>query len=257
MFGVINLNQFTNVFVVLCAGLFMSATQAASHGSWQTSLGVGVVYAPRYEGSMYNRLRLAPILDISQKNGGGFIGVRGIGYDFSEIESVHYGVRIVLGASRSPSEDARLNGMDFIDYYPEAGVFLNTRLGPLSLSSSVARGQYGTHAELGGAIGLPLGKNDRLRIGRTLNWGDTLYNQTYFGVTATQAIASANVLVAYNATEGLKSSVTSAAWIHNFNKNWSSTTSLSHKRLEGSAQFSPITQRTSSNSLSLMLGYRF
>jgi outer membrane scaffolding protein for murein synthesis (MipA/OmpV family) len=248
-----------NLLAGMAALLSLAAMPAlAGDGAWQVSMGAGVSYAPRYEGAALNRLRLVPLLDVNYSNGGFFIGVaRGIGFNFSESKVVQYGVRVLLGRERSQSEDPRLYGTGDINYYPEAGVFLSTRLGPLSLSSGAATSDYGTRADLGCGIGFPLGKDDRFRLNVTANWGDTNYNQTYFGVTATQAAASGNVLTPYNATEGVKDSVVSASWTHNYDKHWFANTSFSYKRLQGSAQLSPLTERPSMNSMSLMLGYHF
>lgn len=221
-------------------------------------MGAGVSYAPRYEGAAYNRLRLVPLLDVSYSKGGFFIGIaRGIGYNFSESKYIQYGVRVLVGQARSQDEDPRLYGMGNINYYPEASLFLSSRLGPLSIFSGVANSTYGTHADLGASIGFPISQDDRLSLRTTVNWGDTAYNQTYFGVTPAQAAASGNVLTPYNATAGKKDTVWGASWRHSFDKEWTGSASLTHKRLEGSAQFSPLTQRTSMLGFSYMLIYRF
>lgn len=234
------------------------AISAAQDGAWQATLGAGLSYAPRYEGAAYNRLRLVPLLDISYNKGGFFIGIaRGIGFNFSDSKYIQYGVRALVGQARSQDEDPRLYGTGYIDYYPEASLFLSGRVGPLSFSSGVANSVYGTRADAGCSISIPLGKDDRIRLGAVVNWGDANYNQTYFGVTAAQAAASGNVLTPYNAGEGKKDTAWSASWRHSFDKEWFGSTSLTYKRLEGGAQFSPLTQRTSTLGLSYILGYRF
>jgi outer membrane scaffolding protein for murein synthesis (MipA/OmpV family) len=245
--------------LIAILGIVVSSSSAqAQSGNWQVSIGTGVSYAPRYDGDAENQLRLVPLLDINYHKGKFFIGVtRGIGFNFSEVKYFQYGVRVLLGEARSQDADARLYGMGNIDYYPEGSLFFSTHLGFMSLSSSIASSDYGTHANVGGNVAIPLGEDDRFRLGATINWGDSIYNQTYFGVTAAQATASGNVLAPYNAAEGKKDTTLSASWVHNFDKSWFSTTSVSYKRLEGSAQLSPLTQRASMVGESLMLGYRF
>ncbi|MDX8399026.1 MAG: MipA/OmpV family protein [Gallionellaceae bacterium] len=221
-------------------------------------MGAGVKYGPRYEGAATNQLRYVPILDINYRNGGFFIGVlRGIGFDFSESKYIKYGVRLHVGSARSPDNDAHLFGMTNIAYYPEASFFLSTRLGPLSFSSTAAGSSYGAHANLGCGLVIPLGKEDRLRLGVRANWDDGNYAQTYFGVSTTEAVASGNILTPYTATEGKRDTVLTAAWTHSFNKQWFANTGLTYKKLEGSAQFSPLAQRTSMNSMRFSLAYRF
>ena len=236
----------------------ISSSARAQNGNWQVSIGTGVSYAPRYDGDAENQLRVVPLLDINYNKDKFFIGVtRGIGFNFSEVKYFQYGVRVLLGQARSQDADVRLYGMGNIDYYPEGSLFFSTHLGFISLSSSVASSDYGTHADIGSNIAIPLGEEDRFRLGATINWGDSVYNQTYFGVTAAQATASGNILTAYNAAEGKKDTSLSASWVHHFDKSWFCNLGVSYKRLEGSAQLSPLTQRTSMVGESLMLGYRF
>lgn len=235
------------------------ATVAApAPSAWQFSLGGGASYAPRYEGAAGDRLRFIPLLEASYNNGKFFISpLRGMGYNFSDERDVQYGVRLMPGHSRRQSADPHLNGMGNIRYVPEAGLFYNRRIAPWYLSSGITTGSQGTHAELGGGIGFPLSGADRLRLGANLNWGDTHYNQTYFGVTAAQAAASGNVLTAYNANAGVKDFALTGNWIHNYDRNWFSNAGLSYKWLTGSARQSPLTQRSAAGSLNFLLGYRF
>jgi outer membrane scaffolding protein for murein synthesis (MipA/OmpV family) len=147
--------------------------------------------------------------------------------------------------------------MGNLKYVAEGGVFFRANLGPLSLSGNVLGGDYGAHGDLGLGLGIPLGKADRLRLGVSQNWGDTRYMQTYFGVTPVQALASGNILTAYTATEGTKDTVINAIWAHDFDKSWFCSVAVTHKRLQGVAALSPLTQSTVTNSESILVGYRF
>lgn len=227
-------------------------------GVWQVSLGGGASYAPRYEGAAGNNLRFMPLMDASYNNGKLFINpLRGIGYNFSDEKDVQFGVRLMPSHSRKQSADPNLSGMGDIGYIPEAGLFFNQRFAPWYISSGISTGSHGTHAEIGGGIGIPLSTADRMRLGINLNWGDTRYNQTYFGVTAAQASASGNVLTAYNASAGIKDYALTVNWVHNYDKEWFSNAGLSYMWLTGPAQQSPLTKRSSMGSLNFLLGYRF
>lgn len=231
---------------------------ALAGDDWQVSMGAGASYAPRYEGAANDRLRLVPLLDVNYNKGKFFISVtRGLGFNFSDSKNIQYGMRVLLGRSRSQSEDPRLYGTGNIDYFAEAGLFLSARLGLLSFSSGAATGEHGTHADVGCSFNIPLGKTNRFRLGVNQNWGDANYNQTYFGVTAVQATASGNVLTVYDAGEGVKDTTISATWVHNYDDNWAGTINLTHKRLQGYAEASPLTQRVNADSISYLLGYRF
>jgi MipA family protein len=150
-----------------------------------------------------------------------------------------------------------LNGTGNINFTPEAGLFFNRLFSPLYISSGIDTGSNGTHAELGSGISFHLTDIDRLRLGINLDWADTKYNQTYFGVTEEQSAASGYVLTPYNAGAGIKDYALTVNWLHNINKEWFSNCGLSYKRLTGSAEQSPLTQRDAAASLVVLLGYRF
>lgn len=233
-------------------------TKTQSNKTWQVSLGGGLSYAPRYEGAANDRLRFMPLFDASYNNGKFFISpIRGIGYNFSDDKDTQYGMRVNIGRGRDQDVDPHLNGMGTINYVPEAGVFYNERFGGYYISSAISSGNNGTHAEIGSGIGFPLGNADRLRIGVNFTWGDSKYTQTYFGVTTAQSQASGNVLSAYDANAGVTDYALTSNWVHNYDKRWFSNSGLSFKQLIGSAQESPLTQRSLMVSANFLMGYRF
>lgn len=237
----------------------LAATEARpSTPVWKFSVGGGASYAPRYEGAANDRLRFMPLLEASYNDGHFFMSLlRGIGYNFSEARDMQYGVRVSPGQGRRESADPHLSGMGNIGFTPEAGLFFNRRFAPWYISSGISAGSHGTHVEAGAGIGFPVSALDRLRLGVNLNWGDSKYNQTYFGVTDAQAAASGNVLTTYNASAGIKDYAVTANWLHNYNRDWFSTAGLSYKWLAGSAKQSPLTQRDSAGSANFLVGYRF
>jgi len=225
---------------------------------WQFALGGGASYAPVYEGAADSRIRFMPLLEATYDYGKFFVSLlRGVGYNFSDVRDTQYGVRLVPGRTRMESVDPHLNGMGNINFTPEAGLFFNKLFSPWYISSGINTGSNGTHAELGSGIGFRLTAVDRLRLGVNLDWADTKYNQTYFGVTEAQSAASGNVLPAYNASAGIKDYALTANWAHSYNKEWFSSAGLSYKWLTGSAQYSPLTERSSAGSINFLLGYRF
>ena len=235
-----------------------SADTDASAGLWRFTLGGGLSYAPRYEGAAHDRLRFMPLLDATYRNGKFFASpLRGMGYNFSDDRDVQYGLRLIPGRNRKESADPHLTGMGNIGFTPEAGLFFNQRFAPCYISSAISTGEHGSHAELGSGIGFPLSATDRLRMGVNLMWGDSKYNQTYFGVTPAQAAASGNVLTAFNAGPGIKDYALTANWLHSFDRHWFSTAGVSYKWLTGSARQSPLTQRSAAGSLNYLVGYRF
>ena len=230
--------------------------QPAPPAEWKVTLGGGLSYAPRYEGAAANRLRPLPFIEAT--DGHFFAGIlRGVGYNFSDDRTLEYGVRLALGHVRRTSSDPHLNGMTDLPYTVEGGVFLNKRFAPWYVSSGLTTSRFGMHAELGGGIGLPLSEADRLRLGASLDWGNTRYNQSYFSVSPAEATASGNVLTPYQAGAGVKDYAISLNWAHNYTRQWFSTLGASYKWLTGSARTSPLTQRATQPSLNFMLGYRY
>lgn len=236
--------------------LIVSSFAHAQSEDWHGSIGGGVENAPAYDGDAENQLRLVPLLDLQKDRF--FISLkRGVGFNFSNVKYFQYGLSVLVGQPRNQYVDWRLNGMGNINYYPEGNLFFSAHLGLLSLSGNVASSSYGTRANFGGNIAIPIGSENIFRLGSTITWGDSIYNQTNFGVTTEQAAASGGTLTPYFPTAGKVMTKMNATWIYNFDKSWFSTFDFSYKRLEGSAQLSPLTQRTSMISEALLLGYRF
>lgn len=229
---------------------------AAPAPEWKVSIGGGISDAPRYEGSSRNRLRFMPLLEATY--GHFFISpLRGAGYNFSDNPDVQYGVRVAPGHPRKHDADPRLNGMGDIGYSLEPGLFLNLRAAPWYVSAGLSTGIHGSHAELGGGIGFPVSRADRVRIGANLEWGDALYNRTYFGVTPGEAVASGGVLTPYQPGSGMKDYAVTANWMHNYGTQWFTSAGASWKWLTGSDQYSPLTLRRAFGSVNILLGYRF
>jgi outer membrane protein len=225
---------------------------------WQFALGGGAGYAPVYEGSAESRIRFMPLLEATYDYGKFFLSpLRGIGYNFSDVRYTQYGIRVAPGRTRMESEDTHLNGMGNINFTPEAGLFFNKLFSHWYISSGINTGNNGTHAELGSGVRFRVTDVDGFRFGINLDWADTKYNQTYFGVTQEQSAASGNVLIPYNANAGIKDYALTFNWAHNFNKEWFSNCGLTYKWRTGSAEQSPLTQRDSSARLAFLLGYRF
>jgi MipA family protein len=234
------------------------AGKSSPAGSWTFSIGGGISYAPRYEGAASNRLRFMPLLEASYSNGKLFMSpLRGIGYNFSDDRNLQYGVRLTIDRGRKQNVDPHLNGMGDIGYAPAIGVFFNRRFAPWYVSGSLATSTHGTYAAVGTGMNFQLSISDRMRIGANLNWADTKYNQTFFGVTPVQAAASGNVLTAYDAAAGIKDYALTANWMHIYSRQWFSSLGASIKQLEGSARDSPLTMRRTTSSFNFLVGYRF
>ncbi len=233
-----------------------SPVVADAVSAWKVSMSGGLAYVPRYEGASSNRVVFLPF--VNAEKGHFFAGImRGIGYNFSDERDLQYGLRMGLSHGRNASIDAHLYGMDDIRHSVEVSAFANARFAPCYLSASLAASSHGMHIDLGAGFEVPLSQADRVRIGTSLNWANTAYNQTFFGVSDAEATASGNVLSAYNANSGIKDYGLSANWTHSYSREWFSNAGLSYKKLAGSAKDSPLTTNDTMLSVNFAAGYRF
>lgn len=237
-------------------GTISDAGEREKNRDWKVILGGGIASTPRYEGSASNRIRAVPLVEIEY--GRFFAGAsRGIGYNFSDWKTIEFGPRLSLAPYRRQNADTHLNGMGDIGYAGELGGFLNASFAPWYVASSFSAGSHGARMELDAGYATRLSPTDRLRAGLGLNWANSRYMQTYFGVSAAQAAASGGVLSAYNAGYGIKDYGLKINWMHDYSKQWFSNAGLSFKQISGSAAGSPLTMRRSMHSINFVVGYRF
>ena len=230
------------------------ARPQAPPAQWHFVVGAGLAYLPRFQGASQHRVRPIPLVEAS--NGGFFAGtLNGIGYRFASSPTLQYGMRIGAAPGRKESADAHLAGMGDLKIAGEAGLFLKAKFDRGYLSSKVSAGSRGARAELGTGVDIQASDTDFLRFGVSANWASAPYMQTYFGVSADQAISSG--LPAYAAAGGLQNYGVVASWSHLFDRHWLGNLALSGKRLANSARNSPLVQSASSNSVSCVAIYLF
>jgi outer membrane scaffolding protein for murein synthesis (MipA/OmpV family) len=170
---------------------------------------------------------------------------------------MQYGLRLTMAPSRKENVDTHLNGMGNLAYAAELGGFVNARFSPWYVTSSLAASSRGSRVELGGGYDLTLSDADKVRAGLELDWADSKYMQSYFGVSAAQSLASGGVLTAYNATSGIKDAALKLHWTHSYSKSWFSNAGVSFKALNSSAKNSPLTMRNSATTVNFVVGYNF
>jgi outer membrane scaffolding protein for murein synthesis (MipA/OmpV family) len=79
--------------------------------------------------------------------------------------------------------------------------------------------------------------------------------QTYYGVSASQSVASG--FTRYDAGSGIYAWSTNIDWTYKINQDWSVITEAGFTQLTGDARNSPIVQREASPTGSLKVTYRF
>jgi len=159
-------------------------------GHWSASIGAGLVSRPRYEGADSSRVRLAPLLLIRYDDV--FFGPLGLGW--AAIHSGDFRAGPVLGheGGRRESVDSHLYGLGNIPGSITGGVFATYRLERFDIAATVR--QAITHRDngLNGFVRLEyrvrlIPRQLELRIGPHLDFGNAVYEQTRFGVSAVQS----------------------------------------------------------------------
>ncbi|MBQ2260242.1 MAG: MipA/OmpV family protein [Loktanella sp.] len=201
------------------------------------AVGLGVQSAPSYFGADSNELGPDGSFSLEQLdyNGLSMGGGDAVGFGFGG--SLRY-----IGA-RKASDYSELEGLNDIDAALELGgglrfatpgfrAFANLRYGIGGHESLVA--------DFGGDFIQPLSAQWELRAGPRALWGSEDYAQTYFGVTAAEAMNSD--FAAYDAGAGLISAGLQASLAYQVTPDWGIVGTIRYDELQGDAADSPIVQ---------------
>jgi MipA family protein len=250
-------------------------------GPWDVSVGLGVAYAPEYEGASKRAAGVVPDFNASYKtNGYGTfaVGSKARGFSWTAIDKDEYSFGVSLGFDGGRVDDKdggglrtgskRLRGMGEIKSSVDYGVFGHVTLGvPISLqviknagdgkvnSDRKINGSGGTLVELSVEVPWKLTDSINLSFSPNIVWADKKYTQTYFGVTNTQAANSG--FRAYSPKGGIKSAGFSVGANYMLTPNWSANLGLSFSRLQGDAAKSPLVQTKNQTSLAAGVAYTF
>jgi outer membrane protein len=252
-------------------------------GSRDMYLGLGVQSAPRYDGTGTRQVRALPVLQVEWSSGV-FVSGMNAGIHLSGSPTLEYGPLLGVLPRRSSSGSGNelagvgtmasfrsvklrklapqgLDGMDEIGTRVQGGAFLNVYLAPQwRLSSSLlvgsGRERDGLRLELGvQRLAAAIGARHRLALAAGLTAVDRKDNQTYFGVTATEALRSR--FGEYAPGGGLQDVHADLRWNWSLAPSWMMSTDLRAKRLLGSASHSPLVERSSNLTVSTAIAYRF
>lgn len=232
----------------------------AAPGKDGGTAGVALISGARYAGSDERRVMLLPTLDYQWANGF-FAGVgNGVGYNFSTQPGLSYGVRLTADFGRKESRSNALRGMGDIDASAQLGAFFNYSLTrSVSLTSSLRYGSGNDNKGLLLDLGLGTGRMlaPQWRVGA--NVGATLanaqYQQSYFGVSRTQAARSG--YRTYTPGAGVRDMRVGVSLTHIINPRLTMTGGLSVSSLLGDAKDSPLTKQATTVNGLVVLGYGF
>jgi MipA family protein len=265
------------------AGAQTAPTKSAEAKSpWNVSVGAAVVSGPEYEGAKRTVSGPAPVVNISYKTDGyGTFGLggKGLGLSWTAIETDAYSLGVSLGANtgRKDNKDGtllspgskRLKGMGEIKSSADISIFghytvgvpimlqftKNTGDGKVDAKDGSFKGHGGTEISLSTEIPFPLTSAITLSVSPSLNWADSKYMQTYFGVTAAQSAKSG--FKQYKADGGIKSVALSLGANYQFDKNWAANVGVTFTQLQGNAGKSPLVERKGQTSVLAGVNYTF
>jgi outer membrane scaffolding protein for murein synthesis (MipA/OmpV family) len=254
-------------------------------GSRDMYAGLGVQSAPRYDGTGSRRVAALPVLQVEWSNGI-FVSGMSAGMHLSGSPTLEYGplLAVLPGRNEDGTTAAvdgvgqagfapapitafqrataeRLGGMEDIGTRLQGGAFVNFYLDPQwrftsSLLYGSGRDRNGARLELGvQRLAATLGDHHRVSLAAGLTAVNRNDNQTYFGVSATEALRSRFGF--YQPGGGLQDVHANLRWNWSWTPSWMLTTNVQAKRLLGSASHSPLAERPSNLTVSTAIAYRF
>ena len=232
----------------------------ATPGGDGGTLGAAVISTRQYPGSDESRTVIYPLLDYQWKSGWFAGTTNGIGINLSKRQDLDYGLRLTADLGRAQSRSSALNGMGDIDAKLEFGGFFNYAINPQTVLTSSLRYGSGNNSrglliDVGAAYAYPLAPQWRLGLGVAATFANAEYLQSYFGVNATQSLASG--YAAYTPGTGLRDVRANLSLTYQLNPSTAITTAVSFSSLQGDAQDSPLTRQRNSAIGILAVSYGF
>lgn len=253
-----------------------------STSPWEVSVGAAIASSFDYEGGKKTVSGLVPNVNIRYKTDGyGTFGIggKGLGLSWTAIDTDAYSLGVSVGANTGRKDDKdgtlfssgskRLKGMGEIKSSADVSIFghytvgvpimvqftKNTGNGKVDAKDGSFKGHGGTEISLSTEIPIPVTSAITLSISPSLNWADSKYMQTYFGVTAAQSAKSG--FKQYKADGGIKSVALSLGANYQFDKNWAANVGVTFSQLQGNAGKSPLVERKGQTSVLAGVSYTF
>lgn len=212
-------------------------------------LGVAGKVTSRYFGSSNLVLSPVPLIRLKRLElPNGFTIGGGSDEGFSLSPSID-----VIG-KRSAADSPELVGLNTIDTAVELGVAAKYQMGNFRVMGAVRQGfggHTGVRAELGADVIVKPDEQWTVYGGPRLNFGNSKFTNTYFGVTAAEA---STLYPATTTSGGLYSAGLEAGVRFQVDSNWAIEAEAGWSRLTGDAASSPIAVQGSRDQYSASLG---
>ncbi len=183
---------------------------------WRISLGLGVGWAPKYEGAKDYEITALPVVDVTWRDtifvraDGGLtstvtgLGPTGVGVNLLRSPNWRIGGRMTLDYGRSNGLDSLLTGTRDVDPDAEIGAFIEYYGGNWNFGGDLRHGlglasnsHGGYLMEAHGAYGLRLSRSENVVVGLTTTYAGTAYMSTYFDAPGFEAASGFRDVGAY------------------------------------------------------------
>ena len=226
--------------------------------TWRAYVGVGLAAQPVYEGSQRYHALPAPIVDAHYKDLA-FLSVgEGIGVNLLRGKLYRAGVALTYDLGRDQHAATRLKGLGTIGVAPEVKLFADVALLPVILDFDLRRAIGGTDGyigDIGMHVPIPLASNLFLFAGPSVTFADSRYMQSYFGVSAAQAVNSE--FRPFDAHGGVKRAGFGLTAVYQISEQWMLASDGAAQRLLGAAARSPIVESKVEFTIDLNAVYKF
>jgi MipA family protein len=208
--------------------------------------------------------RTDPLIGLNAAKGRWFASVQnGLGYLLTDSPVLSAGVSANYMLGRKESYEARYRGLGNVAGAVGAYGFVEWR--PVKDAVTVYANVVSTVGALGAAngslatagvtLGLPVTSQLSAFADVYANWANTNYAQTYYGVNATQSVASGYAV--YRPQGGLLSSTPSLGLEYAWDTHWRTTGFMGTTRLASLAANSPVVGQRRQPVAALLTTYRF
>ena len=253
---------FSAVFVSVAPTVYAQNVDNTSSTSNTAYFGVAGVLTPEYLGSDDDEFLVLPYLEVNDFKGFDFFGTA-LSYRLIETGtgqgigkwSLRAGPMISYERGRDSDDSPTLTGLEDIDGSLPIGGYIRSTLGPVGFRIDAGQDIIGGHdgfsvdASIGTAYN---GGRFGIQPSATLSWGDSNYNESFFGITGEQSLASG--LDTFDVGSGFHSySFNVIAW-YQIHDNYQIGAFASYKEFFDDAEDSPILQAEDGSTSGLFAG---
>jgi len=223
------------------------------------SVGPGIYLTPSYPGARSTRSVPIPFIDAEYGNNLYSSAEDILGVYAYKSASTQVGAALEYDLTERLSRDderfRHLRNIAEIERFKLFGTrTVSFITGDTSVATDVAARRQGTLAQANLWASMPLIPKTMISVGPGINWADTRYMHTFFGVTDFQAAVSP--LTPYVARAGLVDFHWNGLETYELSSRWSVGASEYAARLHGTAVDSPVTQRRAQTTVLAWLAYK-